>query len=218
MSMVWHGQRPDKSSSNARTQMKTRQRGTMQRCHPYLAVPLLGFSLLPAAAQTPVAKPPVTTPSIGGNSFDGPADVRYLATRDVQDRRIDMFMGNWRDSMPRHAYGSLVLRDILTHGDNFNPPQPAAFLQAVNYLALGRLQPSDSTVPTTLSREQNVFYIIGGQGEITAGGKTAALHADVAVFIPANLEFVMKNTGNDDLTMYVVSEPTPANFNPAKAM
>ena len=41
--------------------------------------------------------------------------------------------------MPRHAYGSLVLRDILTRGDNFAPPQPGAILQAANYLAYGRL-------------------------------------------------------------------------------
>jgi mannose-6-phosphate isomerase-like protein (cupin superfamily) len=200
---------------------KWRTRRSISKKSSYFAVPLLGASLL-ATAQTPTqnstAKPPVSTPSTGGNSFDGPADIRYLASRDPQDRRIDMFVGNWRDSMPRHVYGSLVLRDILTHGDNFSPPQPGALLQAANYLAFGRLQPSDSTVPTTLTREQNVFYIAGGTGEITAGGKTAALHKDVAVFIPANLEFVMKNTGNDDLTMYVVSEPTPNGFVPAKAM
>jgi mannose-6-phosphate isomerase-like protein (cupin superfamily) len=202
----------DRQSNDRNGKASSRKR------YPYFAVPLLGATLLPAAAQTAPAKPPVTTPSSGGNSFDGPADVRYLPSRDVQDRRIDMFFGNWRDSMPRHVYGSLVLRDILTHGDNFNPPQPGALLQAVNYLAFGRLQPSDSTVPSTLSHEQNVFYIAGGEGEITAGGKREALHQDVAVFVPEGLEFVLKNTGNADLTMYVVSEPTPAGFTPAKSM
>src|SRR3954469_19350921 len=78
-----------------------------------LAVCVLGFGTLPAGAQSSqkvVAKPPVTTPSTGGNSFDGPGDVRYQGDRDPQDRRIDMFIGDWRKSMPRHAYGSLVLR------------------------------------------------------------------------------------------------------------
>lgn len=172
---------------------------------------------LPAAAQV-VAKPPVTTPSAGGNSFDGPGDVRYQAERDSQDRRIDMFMGDWRDSMPRHAFGSLVLRDILTRGDNFAPPQPGAILQAANYLAYGRLQPRDSTVPTTLDHEQIVYYFIAGSGEVSAGGKTAAVHQDVAVFMPANLEFVIRNTSDQDLKMYVVSEPTPQNFVPGKEM
>src|SRR5437870_4010922 len=53
---------------------------------------------------------------------------------------------------------------------------------------------------------------------MSACAKTATLHRDIAVFIPAELEFVMKNTGDDDLKMYVVSEPTPAGFVPAKAM
>jgi mannose-6-phosphate isomerase-like protein (cupin superfamily) len=129
-----------------------------------------------------------------------------------------MFMGDWRDSMPRHVFGSLVLRDILTHGDNYAPPQPGAILQAANYLAYGRLQPRDSTVPTTLDHEQIVYYFIAGSGEIAAGGKTAPVHQDVAVFMPANLEFVIRNTSDQDLKMYVVSEPTPQNFVPGKEM
>jgi mannose-6-phosphate isomerase-like protein (cupin superfamily) len=181
-----------------------------------IALCLLGASTLGTAQVA--AKPPVSTPSAGGNSFDGPGDVRYYAERDPQDRRIDMFMGDWRDSMPRHILGSLVLRDILTRGDNFAPPQPGAILQAANYLAYGRLQPRDSTVPSRLEREQLVYYVVGGTGEISAGGKTAALHKDIAVFIPANLEFVLKNTSDDDLRMYVVSEPTPDGFVPAKQM
>jgi mannose-6-phosphate isomerase-like protein (cupin superfamily) len=182
-----------------------------------LALPLFGMATLPAVAQV-AAKPPVKTPSAGGNSFDGPGDVRYRAGRDAQDRRIDMFIGDWRDSMPRHAYGSLVLRDILTRGDNYAPPQPGAILQAANFLAYARLQAGNSTTPSTLTREQNVFYVTGGSGEITGGGKTSALHRDIAVFMPADLEFVMKNTGSDTLTMYVVSEPVPDGFVPAKAM
>ena len=191
-----------------------RLRGTSLVC---LILAFLGLASLPAVAQV-VAKPPVTTPSAGGNSFDGPGDVRYQAERDVQDRRIDMFMGDWRDSMPRHVFGSLVLRDILIRGDNYAPPEPGAILQAANYLAYGRLQPRDSTVPSTLEHEQIVYYVVGGTGEITAGGKTAALHKDIAVFMPANLEFVMKNTGDDDLTMYVISEPTPEHFVSRKDM
>ena len=45
---------------------------------------IFGMALLPSAAQV-VAKPPVTTPSAGGNSFDGPGAVRYQPGRDSQD-------------------------------------------------------------------------------------------------------------------------------------
>ena len=156
------------------------------------------------------------TPSSGGNSFDGPGDVRYRPERDVPSRKIDMFIGDWRDSLPRYILGSLVLRDILTHGDNFAPPQPGALLQAANFVAYGRLAPGNSTVPSKLDHEQQIFYVVGGTGEIVAGSKRATLHKDVAVFIPENLEFEMKNTGDTELTMYVISEPAPEGFVPAK--
>ena len=179
---------------------------------------LLGIAWSPAAAQTVAAKPPVTTPSAGGNSFDGPGAVRYQPSREVQERRIDMFMGDWRDAMPRHAFGSIVLRDILTRGDNYAPPQPGALLQAANFLAYARLAPGDSTTPSQLGGEQQIYYIVGGAGEIAAGGKTAALHKDIAILMPANLEFVMKNTGDEELKMYVISEPVHEGFVPGKAM
>jgi hypothetical protein len=104
-----------------------------------VALSLFGLSWLAANAQV-TPKPPVSTPSAGGNSFDGPGAVRYQPGRDSQQRRIDMFIGDWRDSLPRHAFGSLVLRDILTRGDNYAPPQPGAILQAANFLAFGRLR------------------------------------------------------------------------------
>jgi len=178
------------------------------------AVLLASVSL--SAQVTP--KPSVSTPAAGGNSFTGPTTIRYVAGRDPQDKRIDMFFGDWQSSPPRHQFGSLVLRDILTHGDNMMPPQPGAVLQAVNFLAYGRLQPRDSTVSTKLEGRQEILYIDGGSGNITAGGKTAILHKDCAVFLPAGLDFVMQNTGDEDLTMYVVDEPVPAGFVPRKDM
>src|SRR5258708_31216279 len=154
----------------------------------YLALPLFVFAPLPSGAQV-VAKPPVTTPSAGGNSFSGPGAVRYQATKDVQDRRIDMFIGDWRDSMPRHAYGLLVLRDILTRGDNFAPPQPRALLQAANFLAYGRLQPCNAPTPSRLQPVHNLLVLVAGTGEIAPGGQTPGLHKDIAVFMPSDLEF-----------------------------
>src|ERR1700691_1169992 len=144
-----------------------------------LALSFFGMALLSGYAQT-VAKPPVKTPASGGNSFPGPNAIRYEDGADLQDRLIDRFMGDWHDSMPRHEHGSLVLRDILTHGNNLTPPQPGAVLQATNFVAYGRLQPRDVTTSEKLDGEQELYYIDGGTGEITAGGKTAALHKDIA--------------------------------------
>ncbi|MDA0335303.1 MAG: hypothetical protein O2782_09080, partial [bacterium] len=40
------------------------------------------------------------------------------------------------------------------------------------------------------------------------------LYCGIAMLIPANLEFVMANTGDTDLTMYLVNEPIPEGFRP----
>jgi mannose-6-phosphate isomerase-like protein (cupin superfamily) len=182
-----------------------------------LATSLFSVVLSPAMAQT-IVHPPVKTSGAGGNSFDGPGAVVYPPHRDIQDRRIDMFIGDWHDSLPRHILGSLVLRDILTKGDNFNPPQKGAVLQSANFLAYGELKAGDWTTPTSLKGNQEVYYILGGTGEITSGTKTSPLRKDTAVLMPEGLQFVMKNTGNEALTMYVIDEPVPANFHPIKQM
>ena len=66
--------------------------------------------------------------------------------------------------------------------------------------------------------QQEVYYIDSGEGEITAGGTTAALHKDIAVLMPEGLEFTLTNTGNDDLTLYVINEPTHQGFVPRTDM
>ena len=171
-----------------------------------------------AAAQT---NPPSsgTKNAINGiNSYPGPEFVKYAPERPTNERRIDMFIGDWQSSMPRFEHGSLVLRDILTRGDNFAPAQKGAVLRAANFFAYGRLAPGSWTTPSKLDRHQEVYYILGGEGEISAGGETAKLRKNLAVLMPAGLEFVMKSVGDEPLTMYVINEPTPDGFHPKEKM
>jgi mannose-6-phosphate isomerase-like protein (cupin superfamily) len=172
-----------------------------------------------SAASAQAAQPSRGTQNAinGTNSYSGPQFVKYPA-RSEQDRRIDLFLSDWLGSMPRVEHGSLVLRDILTRGDNFAPPERGAVLQYGNFLAYGRLAPGAWTMPSKLDRQQEVYYILGGEGEITAGGDTAKLRKDVAAFMPVGLEFVMRSTGSEALTMYVINEPIPNNFHARKNM
>jgi mannose-6-phosphate isomerase-like protein (cupin superfamily) len=179
---------------------------------------LMVVCLSRAVAQTSTPSSGTKNAINGINSYPGPEFVRYAHDREPQDRRIDLFIGDWQGSLPRFEHGSLVLRDILIRGDNFAPPQKTAVLRAANFLAYGRLAPGASTVPSQLEGQQEVFYVLGGQGEITAGGESAQLHKDVAILMPASLEFVMKSVGNEPLTMYVINEPTPGGFHPKAKM
>src|ERR1700728_4916962 len=86
-----------------------------------------------AVAQT---APPTsgTQNAINGiNSYPGPGLVKYQTTPDPLNRRIDMFISDWHLSMPRVEHGSLILRDILTRGDNFDPPEKGAVLHYTNF-------------------------------------------------------------------------------------
>jgi mannose-6-phosphate isomerase-like protein (cupin superfamily) len=76
----------------------------------------------------------------------------------------------------------------------------------------------DSTTPEKLEGQQEVYYIESGEGEITAGGKTSTLHKDIAVLMPEGLEFTIRNTGDEDLTLYVLNEPTYKGFVPRTDM
>jgi len=151
-------------------------------------VVLFGVTSLPMSAQV-VAKPPVTTPSAGGNSFDGPGDVRYQADRDSQTEESTCSSVTGGDSMPRHAFGSLV---VAGYSDSRRQLRPAPAWRYPPGCQLPCLWPSSAARfdhAFAAGCEQIVYYIVGGSGEITAGSKTAALHKDIAVFVPANLEF-----------------------------
>ncbi len=128
------------------------------------------------------------------------------------DANIDMYMGSWKESMPRHTHGSLIERDILTKGNPSNPSSRGAVLKYVNRFVYATLEPHAMTTPTTLDSEQEIFYIISGTGSISAGGKTSELFKGITILMPAHLEFTMKNTGDEPLTMYLISEPYPEGF------
>jgi mannose-6-phosphate isomerase-like protein (cupin superfamily) len=179
---------------------------------------VVGLPSPPATAQNNVPSSGTKNAINGINSYPGPEFVKYAREREPQDRRIDLFISDWQESLPRVEHGSLVLRDILVRGDNFAPPQKSAVLRAANFFSYGRLAPGASTTASQLEGQQEIYYVLGGEGEIAAGGDSAKLRKDVAVLMPAGLEFVIKSTGAEALTLYVINEPTPAGFHPKDKM
>ncbi|MDP2981937.1 MAG: cupin domain-containing protein [Candidatus Latescibacter sp.] len=145
-----------------------------------------------------------------GQSLDGSP---YTPGKDAD---IDMFMGCWTESNPRVTHGTLIERDILTKGNALTPPRRGAVMEYVNRFAYGTLPAHNTTVPTALKGQQEAFYVLSGKGTVTGGGKTADLFDGICFFVPEGLEFTMTNTGDEPLTMYVISDPVPEGFKPGK--
>jgi mannose-6-phosphate isomerase-like protein (cupin superfamily) len=141
-----------------------------------------------------------------------------LAVAQITGDRIELYFGDWHNATPRTVRGSLEERDILTRGDAANPPQKGAVLRYVNSYTYATLAPQASTQPTRLDGQQEIYFVESGQGTVTAGGQTAELYRNIAVLMPANLEFTLKSTGDQPLAMYVINEPTPPGFRPNAAM
>ena len=134
------------------------------------------------------------------------------------DSNIDMYICGWKESMPEHTHGSLVERDFFTVGTPMNPPTRGAVLKYVNRFTRAALAAHGTTTPTTLSGEQEIFYILSGNGTITAGTETADLYSGICILMPPGIEFTIKNTADESLIMYLVSEPVPQGFEPVKGM
>ncbi len=134
---------------------------------------------------------------------------------------IDMFIGNWLENPARTLHGTLIVRNILTPlegGDPVHPAKRGAVLTDIKAFSHALLYPGLSTTPARLQGEQHILYVTEGIGEITAGGTTAALRSGIGAIVPPDLEFTIRNTGDESLAMYLITEPIPQGFTPNRTL
>jgi mannose-6-phosphate isomerase-like protein (cupin superfamily) len=131
---------------------------------------------------------------------------------------IDLYFADWHASAPHMIHGSLEQRDIFTRGNPLKPAKKGAVLQFLNSYSYATLPPHASTTPARLSGKQEIYYFASGRGTAMAGGDNVELYRNVAILMPSNLEFSIRNTGDQPLTMYLVDEPVPAGFRPNPKM
>jgi len=174
----------------------------MKRVAVFCLLAVLVLSL-PAAAQSPQY----------GNLDGKPYDPET-------EPNIDMFMASWKESMPRHIFGSLIERDIFTKndGDPLKPKSRGAVLTDCSRLSHATLMAHAVTMPSKLEGEQVAFYIVSGKGIMETKSQRAELYEGVGVLMPPDLEFTMVNTGDEALTMYLVGDPVPAGAEANKDM
>ena len=155
-----------------------------------------------------------TSPALAQYSLEGrPLDPAI-------DPDIDMFFGDWRESIPYNIHGTITARAILTRleGDPVFPTKRSAVLKYLNGFYRATLEGWSKSTPATLEGEQEIYYVHGGKGTITGAGKTFDLHNGVFVLVPEGVEFVMENTGPVPLEMYLIVEPTYDGFTPKRGL
>ncbi len=74
--------------------------------------------------------------------------------------RIDMFMCDWRESMPRHSHGGLIERDILTKGDPQTSTRRCAVLAHTNNVSFATLAARSGIPPLKLQGQQEIIYVV----------------------------------------------------------
>jgi mannose-6-phosphate isomerase-like protein (cupin superfamily) len=132
--------------------------------------------------------------------------------------RIEKYFGDWRSSTPRITHGTLEERDILTKGDAMNPPRKGGVLHYINSYSLATLPAGASTKATRLTGQQEILFVQSGRGTAIAGGENVRLRKNIAILVPAELEFTLKNDSSEPLMFYLVNEPTQPGFRPNSKM
>ncbi|MDD1651188.1 MAG: cupin domain-containing protein, partial [Methylococcaceae bacterium] len=136
---------------------------------------------------------------------------------------VDMYMGSWRDSVPRIMHGNLYFRDMLTALEGTDPLRPArtgAVLTNATAVSFAQLEPGSTAHPVEgqLNGIQQSFVVDSGTGTITSGGRTVALEKGMAFTIAPGVDFRMVATGDAYLNFYVVSERIPEGSTPSSTV
>lgn len=126
---------------------------------------------------------------------------------------VDMYFSDWHASKAQTT-GPVTEYTVFTKGDSMKPVAKGAILRYVDSYVYATLAPGASSPPTTLSGKQRVYYFTSGTGTISAGGDSAPVSTNIAVLVPANLAYTIKNRGTVPLGAYVITEPTPSGFQP----
>ena len=154
---------------------------------------MIAVVLLAATTLSPLAH--AQGPEVGSNGY------------------VDMYFGDWHASTPQTG-GSLTEHAVFTKGDAMKPTIKGAILRYVDSYVFATLAPGDSSPSDTLSGKQQIYYFTSGSGIISAGGDSVPVSLNIAVLVPANLAFTIKNTGKSPLGAYIITEPVPGDFHP----
>ncbi|HAK55039.1 MAG: cupin domain-containing protein [SAR202 cluster bacterium] len=113
---------------------------------------------------------------------------------------IDRFIGNPFQSLTRVIHEVMLSRSILRHGDPHVPGDPGAVLEYRKDFALVWLMASNRT-PLTELEDQQIFYVVRGEGRLDTDRDYWDLKPGIAVLIPPKARHRFSNDGNESLEM-----------------
>jgi mannose-6-phosphate isomerase-like protein (cupin superfamily) len=134
------------------------------------------------------------------------------------DTDVFLYINDGRGSPPREGHGGLIERDILTPGDPFAPQTKGAVLRFLSAYRRAELPAHGRTRSHAEPREQVFLFVLGGEGRIEAGERSAELEEGTAVVIPAGLSYRLDNPSDRTLELLLAAEETPAGFVPEKGL
>lgn len=126
---------------------------------------------------------------------------------------VDMYFADWHASKGQTT-GPVTEYSVFTKGDAMKPATKGALLRYIDSYVYATLAPNASSPVLTLAEKQRVYYFTSGTGTISGGGESIPVFSNLAVLVPADLAFTIKNAGKEPLCAYVISEPTQAGFQP----
>lgn len=126
---------------------------------------------------------------------------------------VDLYFSDWHEAKAE-TKGPVTEYTVFTKGDPIKPTSKGAILRYVDSYVYAALAPGATSPSTTLSGKQRVYYFTSGTGTVSGGGDAVPVSMNIAVLVPANLAFTIKNTGTSPLGAYVITEPTPSGFQP----
>ncbi len=130
------------------------------------------------------------------------------------DPNVDMFVNDYRNSKPRTAYGSLVLRDILTRvqgPDAVHPTRKGAVLTDISTVSYATLAPGASASGRVPKGDVQIFLATAGKGKITVNSKSYDVKDGVGFTLTPDFDFKLTSTGKEPLAFYVRAQPLPDN-------
>jgi mannose-6-phosphate isomerase-like protein (cupin superfamily) len=132
--------------------------------------------------------------------------------------QLNTYFSDWHKAPVRTAYGHLTEQDILTRGDALHPSAAGAVLRSASAYEYATLAPHASTSSIRLKDQQQIYFVVSGSGKAIAGKQSVELSTNIAVLMPADLEFTLTNTGDQPLAMYLIEEPISPGFHPNNSM